>query len=158
MGKKLGDYLWMQAMWRSRLSMDFLGHVMQAWNDAYALMLIVPKSLETLSLVVTYWTILFIACQKHVPLNGVDKFNASHEIIDFKVVVMVPKLVPSSLTQHKTFNVKPNFSNKAFNLAPIVSLALKSLIMTCWGFQLTNNKWWQKQKCLVAPCSSIDQM
>ncbi len=57
-----------------------------------------PKSLETLSLVITYWVLLFIACTKHAPSNGASKLNASHEITDFRVVVMIPKLIPSFLT------------------------------------------------------------
>jgi len=47
---------------------------------------------------VAYLATLLVACPKHVATNGVSKFNTSHEIVDFKVMVMVSKLVPSSLT------------------------------------------------------------
>jgi hypothetical protein len=79
--------------------LDSLGNVMQAWNTDWTnLMLTTPKSLETLSLMVAYLATLLNACPKHAPTNGVSKFNTSHEIIDNKAMVVVSKLVPSSLT------------------------------------------------------------
>jgi hypothetical protein len=39
-----------------------------------------------------------MAYLKYAQSKGMGKLNASHEIIDFKVVVMFVKLVPSSFT------------------------------------------------------------
>jgi hypothetical protein len=52
---------------------------------------------------------LFIVYPRHAPPNGIYKFNASHEIINFRAMVMLPKLVPSSFTYDKTLEMKLNF-------------------------------------------------
>jgi len=41
---------------------------------------------------------LLMACLKHEPSKVKDKFNALHGIINVKAIVMIPKLVSSSMT------------------------------------------------------------
>jgi len=50
--------------------------------------LISAKFSEILLLFVTYWTTLFMTCLKYAQSKGMGKLDVSHEIIDFKVVVM----------------------------------------------------------------------
>ncbi len=57
-----------------------------------------PRSLEILSSLVAYWDVLLMACLQHEPLKRTCKFNDSHEIIVFRVMVMLPKLVPLFFT------------------------------------------------------------
>jgi hypothetical protein len=68
-----------------------------------------PMHLETLSSLVENWTTLFIVYPRHTPPNGVYKFNASHEIINFRAMIMLPKLVPSSFTYDKTLEMRQKF-------------------------------------------------
>jgi len=49
---------------------------------------------------------LFIACSKHAPSKGACKSNASHEITNFKVMVMI------SIIFHKAQNLR--FEAKGF--------------------------------------------
>jgi hypothetical protein len=71
---------------------------MQDSNVCANFILIGINSLEFLSSFVAYRATLFITCPKHTSSKWIGKYNALDEITNFRDVVMIAKLMPSSFT------------------------------------------------------------
>ena len=79
--------------------LDFLGHVMQDWIEAWAALIDTGSKLsETLSSIVAYCQALLMAWPKQAPSNGTVCPNISQLTMILRACVIVPKFVPSSLT------------------------------------------------------------
>jgi hypothetical protein len=75
-----------------------------------------------------------MACLKHASSKGSSKLNASQKLTNFRVMIMLPKLIVSSFSLLQILKMQPNFSSMAFNSlakpCPIISLASKRPILT----------------------------
>ncbi len=78
---------------------DYLIQVIVFYNDAWAdFTLTFEKPWQTLASLMAYWVSFNIAWPKHDPTNGVRSWRGKHETLDFKALVNVFRLDPSSLT------------------------------------------------------------
>jgi hypothetical protein len=75
-----------------------------------------------------------MACLKHASSKGSSKLNASQKFTNFRVMIMLPKLILSSFSLLQMLKMQPNFSSMAFNSlanpCPIISMASKKPIIT----------------------------
>jgi hypothetical protein len=77
--------------------------------------LIEVSPIEIVSSLLVYWQILDMTCPKQIPSYTHNIFKGSISIIDYNVIAINPKLLPSSFTKAITQWINPNFSSKPWS-------------------------------------------
>ncbi len=124
--------------------------------DWHSLMEIDVKPISTLGSFVAYWQQIFdITWPQHFLVKGLANPNISHETIEVNTMVIVERLMPSSLTYAIIFAFNPCVYNTWFTCRAMVTLDVSDIsnkpMVTWQGSQLWFKKWTIKTKVLTPP-------